>query len=268
MKRTVQLELLRPEEIIAERERCPVIYVPLGPLEWHSLHLPIGTDPLNAQAVARAAALQTGGVVFPTLFWGTERERPPEKLRNLGLDESDYVVGMDFPGISVSSLYAREEVFGILIKEVLDQLAQLDYPLVVLVNGHGAKNHIEVLRRLSREFTARTSQRVLLTFALPKAALGVAGHAEAVETSVILHAYPDSVDLDALPPVTEPIQISSGIVDSATFAGSPTPDRTLPRESDPRFFASAARGEQLFQQTVTEIVDAVREALKLIRPAE
>ena len=33
--RTVQLELLRPGEILAERERCSIVYLPVGPLEWH-----------------------------------------------------------------------------------------------------------------------------------------------------------------------------------------------------------------------------------------
>lgn len=33
--RTVQLELLRPGEIMAERERCSIVYLPVGPLEWH-----------------------------------------------------------------------------------------------------------------------------------------------------------------------------------------------------------------------------------------
>ena len=32
--RTVQLELLRPGEILAERERCSIVYLPVGPLEW------------------------------------------------------------------------------------------------------------------------------------------------------------------------------------------------------------------------------------------
>jgi creatinine amidohydrolase len=257
----LQFELLRPDEIIAERERCPVIYVPLGPLEWHARHLPFGTDPLNAQAVAREAARQTGGVVFPTLFWGTERERPPEKLRNLGLDEAAYVVGMDFPGISLPSMYAQEEVFAILIRQVLDHLVQSGYALIVLVNGHGGRNHKEVLSRLSVEYSAKTSARVLLTFALPKNSLQIAGHAEAVETSVMLHLYPDLVDLGVLPPLDEPIQIKTGIVDSATFAGQPTADHTLPGESDPRLHASEDRGQMLFKATVAEVTAAVKEQL-------
>lgn len=47
--RTVQLELLRPGEILAERERCSIVYLPVGPLEWHGPAMPYGTDALLAQ---------------------------------------------------------------------------------------------------------------------------------------------------------------------------------------------------------------------------
>lgn len=66
--RTVQLELLRPGEILAERERCSIVYLPVGPLEWHGPAMPYGTDALLAQSLARCAAERTGGVVMPTLF--------------------------------------------------------------------------------------------------------------------------------------------------------------------------------------------------------
>jgi creatinine amidohydrolase len=74
--RTVHYELLRPGEILAAREQCPLAYVPVSPLEWHAPHLPIGTDALHAGAIAEQLALRTGGVVLPTFYWGTERERP------------------------------------------------------------------------------------------------------------------------------------------------------------------------------------------------
>ena len=48
--RTVQLELLRPGEILAERERCSIVYLPVGPLEWHGPAMPYGTDELLAQS--------------------------------------------------------------------------------------------------------------------------------------------------------------------------------------------------------------------------
>ena len=33
--RTVQYELMRPGELLAEKERFSVAYLPVGPLEWH-----------------------------------------------------------------------------------------------------------------------------------------------------------------------------------------------------------------------------------------
>ncbi len=44
----VYFELLRPDEITAERAHCLEAYQPIGPLEWHGPHLPLGTDLLYA----------------------------------------------------------------------------------------------------------------------------------------------------------------------------------------------------------------------------
>jgi creatinine amidohydrolase len=263
---TVQFELLRPKQIIAERERCPVIYLPIGPLEWHSLHMPVGTDALNAQGVAVEVARRVGGVVMPTFFWGTERERPPQMLRDLGLDPGSYVVGMDF-GHAMSSLYCREEFLALLVREMLGLLVDQGYKLIVIVNGHGATNHVETLQRLCTEFTATSPARVLFTIAFPTGGhleLGI-GHADAAETSLMMAAHPQSVDLDELPPSDEPLRYQEwGIVDSDTFRGRPTPDHTLRAEADPRLHASAERGRQIYAQTVAEVEDAVRQALKEI----
>ncbi len=50
-------------------------FLPVGPLEYHGPHMPVGTDGINATECARETCARLGkGVVFPTLFWGTERE--------------------------------------------------------------------------------------------------------------------------------------------------------------------------------------------------
>lgn len=265
--RTVRFESLRPAEILAERRRCPVVYLPLGPLEWHGLHLPFGTDALNAETVAREAALRTGGVVLPTLFCGTERERPPEKLGHLGLDPNAYIVGMDFPGNLLPSLYFPEEVFALVVRTYLDQLQRLDYRLIVLVNGHGARNQVEVLHRLALEFSAHGKAQVLLVFAFPKADTAVVGHADAVETSIMLAVDAGSVDLTQLPPEPAPLFFAdTGIVDAASFQGDPTPDRSLPPQADPRLNASFEQGKALLERTVTEVAGHVQQALHKIMP--
>ena len=50
--RTVQMEYLRPHEILQEKERCSIVYLPVAPLEWHGPAMPYGTDPLVAQTLA------------------------------------------------------------------------------------------------------------------------------------------------------------------------------------------------------------------------
>jgi creatinine amidohydrolase len=263
--RTVRFELLRPQEIVAERGRCPVAYVPVGPLEWHSLHMPVGTDALNAGAVAQRLAERAGGVVLPTLFWGTERERSSDDAGNLGFEREDYVVGMDFPNHALKSLYCPEEILALLVRERLHELIALGYELIVIVNGHGAVNHMAVLQRLCVEFTACSPARVLYTVVCPTGSDIVSGfgHADVAETSAMMALYPASVDLGALPPLPQPLRIPEwGIVDEGTFRGCPTPDHTLPREADPRLHAAAELGRRILEQTVDELEALVRAALE------
>ena len=61
--RSVQFECLRPDEILEEQKNKSIVYLPIGPLEWHGPAMPFGTDPLAATEVARRAAAITGGVV-------------------------------------------------------------------------------------------------------------------------------------------------------------------------------------------------------------
>lgn len=67
---SVQYELLRPSEVKSLREQCPVVYIPVGSLEWHGVQNPLGTDGLKAHAICCEAAMRCGGVVLPTLFLG------------------------------------------------------------------------------------------------------------------------------------------------------------------------------------------------------
>ena len=71
-----------PGEVKARREACPVVYIPVGSLEWHGVQNPLGTDGLKAHAICCEAALRYGGVV---LF---------KKLRNffIGLIIGDFLM--------------------------------------------------------------------------------------------------------------------------------------------------------------------------------
>ena len=181
----VRLQWLRPTEVLAAQASKSIAYLPIGPLEWHGPHLPLGTDPLQAETVALALAERVGGVVHPTLYWGTERERNPQTLRNLGFHGDEWIVGMDFPGMALASFYAPEEQFALVARWNLEALVAHGFRLVVIVNGHGATNQIAHLQRLAAELTARGPARVLYTFPLDYVTTEP-GHATITETAAIL----------------------------------------------------------------------------------
>ena len=251
--REVRLEWLRPDEVVAERERIPIVYLPIGPLEWHGPHLPLGTDPLQAEHTAIGLAEKIGGVVHPTLFIGTERERAPELLRDLGFEGGEWIVGMDFPNNTVRSYYYAEEAFALIVRLVLEQLAAQHYQLIVIVNGHGATNQINQLRRLAAELTQRGPARVLYTFDLDADMDDDAGHATITETAALLALGPERVELDRLPSARQPLRnIDYAIVDAPTFSGRPTPDHTVRPSADPRQ-ATSDLGQHHFQVTVDRL---------------
>jgi creatinine amidohydrolase len=265
--RTVKFENLRPEEILAERERKSIVYLAFGPLEWHGPHLPFGTDPLAAYELALRLAEKTGGVVMPPLYCGTERERKPEVLAAFGFENPrQYVVGMDVPAVTVPSLYFREEVFGIILREHIRLLVNLKYKLIVLVNGHGATNQINTVKRLAVEFSAESSSRVFDVFGfLSREETGEdPGHATRLETAIQMFLHPENVDLSVFPPREIPLKYKDyGIADNDMFLLKPSKDYTV--EYDPRD-AVAGTGKKYLELAVdhycTKIEEQYKEALQ------
>ncbi len=260
--RTVKLEYLRPGEIQAERERCSIVYLAVGPLEWHGPAMPYGTDPLAAYALACAAAEQTGGVVIPPLYFGTERERPAYILEAKGFEnaQSMYVKGMDVPANSMPSYYAREDIFALTVREYLRLLVEQKYDLIVLVNGHGALGQRESLKRLAVEFSNETPSTVLYHM------INIDredyhpdfGHGCIIETAVMRHLHDDSVDLSALPPRDVPLKYTDyGIADDFVFEGKRSENDAVvydPRDATPEF------GAEHFQNAVDNLTREVKAA--------
>jgi creatinine amidohydrolase len=264
----VELELMRPGEVLEARRRAPVAWVPVSPLEWHGPHMPLGTDGLHTWHVCRRAAREVGGVVLPPLFAGTDLLRlpgeGPERLGSLGLADDARVVGMDFPGFPVRSVYFEESAFGVTVRSVVQALKLDDYRLIVLANGHGAQNQQETLNRIALEETdARARVVYLNVWAPPEPPQLDPGHAERNETAVMLALAGDRVRLDELPQ-DEPLRyVDHGIVDGPAFDGDPTPDFTVRPEADPRG-ATREEGERILSREVALAADRVRVELDAI----
>lgn len=258
-----RIAYLRPSQILKRLADVSVVYIPLAMLEWHGPHLPYGTDPLSAERIADDACRLTGGLVWPTVYFGTERERSPKELESLGFSKDQYVVGMDFPANSLPSAYCSEEIFGIIVREALREVASLKAKLAVIVNGHGGANHVAVLHRLTTEFNHTTALHVLMPAWRPPAKPRPGGgHADWIETSMMMSICPQSVDLSELPDRSRRLRfVDFGIVSGGGFSGKGPADKTVEDSNDPRLNSTAEMGRQELKDEADWLAKQVQEQL-------
>ena len=267
--REIRFEFLRPAQLKAELARCPLVFLPVAPLEYHGPHLPVGMDPINATQCALEACRRFGmGVVMPTLYMGTERERPDWMLESLGFHKGDWVVGMDFPTATWKSQYYQEHLFGLMVASTVEMLISQGYKVIVIVNGHGALNQRETLDRLAKHYSHTTDTTVIWKLALT---LDVSeknvGHADVFETSLMLYYEKELfggekiVDLSELPPRSVPIHyLDFSIVDGPGFSENPAAGRVV--QDDPRD-ATPEKGRRIFEDTVKTYLKVAEQALKI-----
>ena len=156
--------------------------LPVGSLEQHGEHLPVGTDSLLVETISfRAAALARRDVlVAPTVWTGLS----PHHVR-LGL-----------------TVTLEPELLLELARSVLRCLRSW-FPRVVIVNGHGGnRGWLEALG-LAEECPVVNYWEVVdpaLLRELFPVDLGSIGHAGQAETSAMLSAAPDLVGVVAAQP--------------------------------------------------------------------
>ncbi len=263
----IRFEFLRPNQLLKRKEKCPLIFVPIGPLEYHGPHLPLGVDAINATICANEVCKRIGkGVVLPTIYFGTERERPPWLLKNLGFKSTEWIVGMDFPTVLWKSHYYQEHTLGYVVSSKIEVLIDHDYKVVIIVNGHGAQNQKDTLDRLSKHYSNTTDSKVISELAFPDESIEIMGeHAGINETSLMLYYQREYnlgnlVDLSELPDKNTPIYYPDfSIVDSAGFSKNPDTDMMV--KEDPRK-ATEKIGKEIFEKIVQKFLKITKNALK------
>ncbi len=173
-----RFELLLPWQLWAIIERTPIAYIPLGTIEWHCEHLPVGLDALTAHGLCLRAAERTGGVVLPTLYYGT------------GGGHGAYPFTIMMPG--------PEEIEG-QIAFTLKRLQDFGFKKAVIFSGHFPNAQYDMIMRLAANATT-SSFKVFV--ADPKRVEGLGlppDHAGAFETTLLYALHPDLVQLNRLP---------------------------------------------------------------------
>jgi creatinine amidohydrolase len=175
-------ERLLPEEYRAAFARLPVVYLPLGTVEWHGEHLALGLDSLKSHGLCVRAAGRTGGIVHPPLYGGMG-----------GLDKDATVI--------MEGEYSWDNH---LLKPWLEKLCsefhRLGFKAIVLFTGHYGHNQQIVVR----ETAVRMSSRLRIpVIGLPEYLLAqdigyLGDHAGIGETSLLAHLEPELVKMERL----------------------------------------------------------------------
>ncbi len=163
----VQIQLLRPGQLEARANACPVVYVPLGPIEWHGRHLPLGCDALKAHGVVCQAAEKHGGVVYP-----------PTYLHD----------GWDL------------HIVTPLLTDLFGRLKMTGFRVIVGVSGHNVPGMIDMINAALVPVVEDGTVRGLgiWEISLSESAECGSDHAAKWETSDMLYLYPDRTDLAEL----------------------------------------------------------------------
>jgi creatinine amidohydrolase len=111
-------ELTAPDFVAAVERSSGTAIVPLGIIEKHGPHMPLGTDLLDVRELVMRAVKEEYSVVFPPYYFGQIFEARHQ------------------PG---TVAYSQRLVWDML-QETVDEIARNGIKKIILVNGHGGNN--------------------------------------------------------------------------------------------------------------------------------
>jgi creatinine amidohydrolase len=241
-----EYEGLRPDELEEIVAASPVAYWPLGLLEHHGWHLPVGFDGVKGRRLCLRMAERTGGVVMPVMWWGCCGGHEAFKW----------------------TLYQPPEAAEAILDRTLRGLADFGFRCVVMLCGHypwdgilasvlpGVERDHPEVRFISGRETDIAAEDVRLQ----------GDHAARWETAYGLALLPELVDMEALRP-------GRSEKTSWPAAGPPSEADRHPRvefDSGSPLFAQAgedarkADGEEaarMLEQMIEHVAGRVREAI-------
>lgn len=242
----MQLSFLTWAEAEAAIRRCPLVIVPIGSTEQHGPNGLIGTDALNAEAVAVAVGKAAELLVSPVIaigmaqhhlaFSGSITLRPSTMIAFVG----DYVFSLARHGVrkfffinghggNVAPLSAAfSEIYA---AASLDPTGQVPRLRCVQHNWYDQKR----VRELGRQFYADNE----------------GSHATPSEVALTQHLFPDAIKQVAMPAVSRAHRRFTDAVDLRSLH----PDGRIGSEPS---LATPAQGKALFEAAISELVETVR----------
>lgn len=192
-------EIPFPEVERITHSGCALVILPVGVVEEHGAHLPLGLDSFAAEVYAEAVAPDLEEkdyrvLIAPTISYGVAR------------------AAIDFPG----TLSLEPETLRLLVVDIGRSLARHGLDRLVILNGHRDLSHMKALEAARGTLIEeKTAQVLCVGFTsdpdltarcyregVPELSRSVRpdreGHAGEWETSLALHAFPEFVREDII----------------------------------------------------------------------
>ena len=211
---SVEYARLTPPQFRERLKEAPIAYLPLGTLEWHGEHLPLGSDGLQSEQFLKRLALEAGGMVLPMLYLGPDSLLMVEGKEMYGMDHwmnrpgnKQHTPLQQFDG---SAYWVPDPVFRDILENSIKQLARAGFQIIV-AHGHGPST-LAVLDYW-KEWEEKYNVLIYTCWAWnvrgeydaeadEKAGEGIGimiDHAGRNETSLMMYFYPELVQLENLP---------------------------------------------------------------------
>ncbi len=237
---------LTPREFRERIQQAPVAYLPLGTLEWHGEHLPLGSDGLQSYYFFQELAREAGGIVLPMLFLG------PDRIKQVGDKE---LYGMDFctlpPGhknyyetqqLAGSAYRIEDSLFVSILDATLKQLSRAGFRIVV---GHGHGPSTGIFQAHTQEWKDKYGLKLINCWGSEWDSEGkgiMVDHAAMNETSLVMAFRPELVQMQNLPADSTKWPVGVG-------------------GKDPRKYASAILGKQIIKMNKERMISIIKDAL-------
>ena len=193
--KTIRLLELSPQDLSKHIAKKPLVLIPIGTVEWHADHLPLGVDSLLSVAICEEISARTGCIVAPLISAGVCRDLGPER------------------GFFGTIDTIQEQTLSSLVTDLLHGYAKMGFQKAVVFSGHFEMEHFSAITRgiskaPSIEGVFLTALDLLrdkvqkledITLSWPY----TGDHAAEWETSLMLDLYPGLVHMNKAPETIE-----------------------------------------------------------------
>lgn len=209
--------------------------IPVGSLEQHGAHLPVSTDSLIAEYIAKLLSEKVGAFVLPVISYGVSFEHKP--MFNVSLRNSTLSTMLCDTCISLAENRIRE---------------------IIILNGHhgntGALQYIP--QEIQSKIPSYVNIHILHYWQMMTPEFD---HAGEVETSLVLAIAPELVHMDRAMPNSNDLSKSRAAYNSLTNAPGSFPKITGNGVWGDPMKATASKGDKLIKEIIANLTKTIYE---------